>query len=188
MKYIPAEVEFPNDVISKHNMRLAYKRLGEINPYKVKRHERKKSHRNIKLSDGKLIHLGMLNVRKRLNRHLGKSGKYTNTMLKKTAKVTSKIKNGVLYLGTSVPKDAYIKIVLETYLMLWQYDQACCLHLLSIEAADTYPAKETNQQVPTKALTPIQTNIYLRSAGRTEETEKFIKYLRERIIVCLEGH
>lgn len=134
------------------------------------------------MSDRRLIKRGILNVRKRLNHHLGKSGKFKNGMLRKMATTKARLKDGKYYIETSIPKEDYIKIVVVTYFLLWECDQEYCYKLLEIEEGDIYPAKDLNRQTPTKALTPIQTNICIRSIGRTREVDDFLKQIR-RIVM-----
>ena len=121
----------------------------------------------------------MLNVKKRLNQNLGRHGKYSNSMLKKTARIKTFTREETLYLGVSLPKKSYLNITMTTYLMLWDYDKAFLQKLLNIETYDEYPCKEDNKQLPTKAITPIQTNIFLRAADDEEDSElvKFSEWL-----------
>lgn len=187
MKYLYSEVDYPNDVNCKNNLFQAYKRIGELDPYNVKRFTlmRKPSKKNAlqsRPSDNQLIQRGILNVRRRLNHNLGKSGKYTNRMLMRTANVKMIIKNGNLWMGSSVPKMDYLHITIETYLILQKYDWDYCKKLLGIEKNDTYPSQDINRHLATKVITPIQTNIFLRSIGETLEAESFMEALKT--IIC----
>ena len=99
-------------------------------------------------------------------------------MLKRTANIVLTTEENIIYMKTTVPKEAYIKISVVAYLMLWAYDQEFCKKLLEIEANDKYPGQDDNMNFPTKAMTPIQTNILIRSKGNTDEVEDFIKYVK----------
>lgn len=188
MKYYPFKWSYKNAPGSKNNFEIALKRIGELDPYNIKRtslivnHKTKYNPEDMK--PRQLQNRGILNVRKRLNGHLGKSGKYTNRMIRLTATVKN-IKNADNELKIKVPKKDYIKIAMVTYLMLWECDQELCKILLNKTIEDHLPSGDKNKQISMKTVVPVQTNIIIQSEGRTDDIQEFIKYVT--IMVGKEG-
>lgn len=183
MKYLFSEASYLNRLNCENNLFEAYKRLGELDPFNIKKYKltilKKDKKASDELTDKQLIQRGILNVRKALNRNLGKSGKFSNKMLRKTAEIVVRTSNNTIYLGADLPKKSYIKITNMVYNMLYVHDPDLCTSLLNIESKDDYPAQDMNRFDSTKAITPIQTNICLRSDGRTDEAREFFDSIRE---------
>lgn len=180
MKYVTFEASFetcPNCYV---NMRQALKRIGELNPYKIKRTTLKGGIRlpKKKLKDKDFINRGILNVRYALNRNLGKSGKFSNRMIIKSSQLKKKDIEGVFQFKTSIPGKDFAKIVAKTYIILWNFDSKFCQQLIVDERTDVYQPRITNNSNAFIAIAPIQTNIIVRGStilSKGEETRTFIQ-------------
>lgn len=186
MKYVPFCSGFEISPTCFANMFKALERIGEIDPFSIKKTTLYgiRKEKDI-LSKKDKINRGILTVRKALNRHLGKSGKYTNRMIRKTATIKSKEESTndktIYWLTTSLPKkDDAIKIVATTYNILWTFDHSCCCDLLNGEISDGYKPKIEIKNTVLKTLVPIQTNIVVRSKPETKDGE-YIKTLFKNI-------
>ena len=183
MKYYQYKHDYKNIPNCKNNLKKALKRIGELDPFSVKRTtlSRHKQVANT-LTDKQLFNRGVLNVRLALNRNLGKSGKYSNRMIKMCATVkTEELADYSYYLSAKLPQMDYIKIVQTTYTILWQFDRPFCEQLFSIEKSDSYPFKDRYKNPVFKSTAPIQTNLIIRSTGRTQQSQKFISFVKENL-------
>lgn len=179
LKYITFEAGFetcPNCYI---NMRMALKRIGEINPFKIKRTSIKGGIRKpeTRFRERDYIKRGILNIRYVLNRNLGKSGKFSNRMIDKSSQLKRKDIEGICYLRTSIPGKDFAKIVATTYIVLWSVDPQLCLKLIQDECIDPYQPKITNKNDVFVAIAPIQTNIIVRGSTNFQKGEEIRKYL-----------
>ena len=161
-------------------MVFALQRLGELDPFDIKKTTLlgvKQATMN--LSEKDLFNRGVLTVRKYLNRHLGKSGKYTNRMIKKTARILAREADGCVYLTANLPKKDTLKIVSATYMLLRTYDKAYCTLLFNTETNDIYKEKLHIKSTLLTTVFPIQTNIVLRSKPATDIGINIKEYLKE---------
>ena len=162
----------------------ALKRIGEINPFNIQRVTIKRLVRRnaVELTDNYFLKRGILNVRFYLNKHLGKSGKYSNRMVLKSAQLycyESK-QEGVVDIQTILPVKEFLKIVEATYTLLRQNDLNFCNHLLSIQSKDVdFYGKKANKSKELKTICPIQTNIVLFS--KMKKDIKAIMMFQEEI-------
>lgn len=186
MKYLPLEAEFNKVPACIVNMEEALFRLGQINPHNIS--PRKAcwdlaSIESNRIPRYKLIKMGILNVKKTLNGHLGKSGKYTTKMISQTAHIrTTQKENGVWILSTRIPAREFIAIVVKIYLELWTYDKSYCYKLLNIESHDNYPGQKLFDEIAMKVIAPIQANIIFLTKGRTQYVESSLKRIRITIM------
>ncbi len=186
MKFLYFDWHYKVLPVSENHFEEALKRIGEINPYaintnKLFKHPKSKS-REMREID--YFNLGVLNVRRKLNGHLGKSGKFTMTMIRKSAKIKhSKHDENTLII--SVPKKDYIRIALATYMLLWDNDRAFCKKLLTMTENDELLMTEKNQQIAMKTVAPVHTDIIIKSKGKTDDVIDFIKFVR--FVVGKEG-
>lgn len=179
MKYYNLTGSFDKKLISHNSFKKALKRIGELNPYDIKRATLKVNHTTNTtsghLTKKQLYNRGVLSVRRKLNGHLGKSGKYTNRMIKKTAEIRTIDKKTY---STKLPKYDYLKIAKATYFLLQQYDEKYCQALFKDADNDNI-----NIECPyLKTTAPIQTEIVKRSVGRKKadaKFENFVTYVQE---------
>ena len=186
MKYSYFDWHYKGVPVSENHFEEALKRIGEINPYAISTKKLfntpKSKSREMRAVD--YFNLGVLNVKRRLNGHLGKSGKFTLTMIKKTAKIKhSKHDDHTLLI--SVPKKDYIKIALATYMLLWENDRDFCKKLLSTAEKDSLLLIDKNKQIAMKTVAPLHTDIIIRSRGKTDDVIDFIKFVR--FVIGKEG-
>lgn len=180
MKYVSFCADFSTYPVCYKNMKLALRRLGELDPLDVKKTTLNGIRvQKTNLSEKDLFNRGVLTVRKALNRNLGKSGKYTNRMIRKTSKINAKEKDGILYLTTSIPKKDTKRIISITYTMLWAFDNNYCISLLNTESNAEYKEKLDIKNVLLKTIFPIQTNIILRSQPETAIGKEIKEHFRE---------
>ena len=187
MKYIKLEVNYSSVPLSKNNLKKAFKELGRIDPLCIKKYTLKRTHRDKKvdfehLNDKQLISRGILNVRKSLNGNLGSHGKFSNRMIRKTSEIKEhKTQDNKTYLITQLPYKDYLKITLHTYFLLYQYNKEYCKKLLEIENNDNYEFQSYNKSVATKTITPIQTNIVIRSKCDEQIKKEFVAFIKSVI-------
>lgn len=185
-KYYVFKLDYDKMPESKNNFNKTLKRLGQKDPkgiVKTSLHGRKPNPGK-KLSDKQYISRGILNVRKELNRHLGKSGKYTNRMIYLSAQVEiCRIEDNKVYLKSKLPYKAYKKIVSATYNLLKKCDNSYCKELQNIEQNDTYLQNKIYKSIKYKTVAPIQTNMIIRTTkGKTSELTQFAFDFRKHIL------
>lgn len=169
MKYYLLRAEYDCDLQCINNLSDAYIRIGEINPQKIPSRyvqNKIKHKRKTKLCKKRLEKMGILNIRKKLNGHCRKSGKYSIRMLQEAAKLTStkKTANGVYRITAHLPINDYIMIVKETANLLKEIDSAAYTNLSTREQVDDYPFRNLLKNQDAKTVAPIQSNIILRSS------------------------
>lgn len=173
MKTIPFEVDFVNYPVCANNMREALIIIGRIDPFKIRRTtlKRNNEHRTF-MSDYAYLNRGVLNVRYALNRNLGKGGKYTNRAIRQTLKITRRQGN-TLYLKARVPNKTrdYVKLLTTIYTILWNYSPSNCERLLLRELENQYSPRVDIKNLVFKSVSPIQTNIIMRSSPMTDESK-----------------
>lgn len=178
MKYYNFEAWFDRYPCSCNNMRKALHRIGEINPFEIKRLSLSNGRKCPKnLSERKYVKRGVLNIRSALNGNLGKSGKFSNRMITCLLSVKQRGKDGDFYLKTTIPKKEFAKIAATIFCVLWNQDSMYCERLLLDEQKDIYSQKILNNCRALCAIVPIQTNIIVRSAPAVQEARD----LRENI-------
>lgn len=186
MKYLYFDWQYKGMPVSENHFEEALKRIGEINPYVINTNRLFKNSKSKAREMREIDHfnLGVLNVKRRLNGHLGKSGKFTMTMIRKSAKIKhSKHDENTLII--SVPKKDYIKIALATYMLLWENDRDFCKKLLTTAERDSSLLIEENKQIAMKTVAPVHTDIIIKSKGKTDDVIEFIKFVR--FVVGREG-
>lgn len=186
MKYLYFDWQYKVTPVSENHFEEALKKIGKMNPYGISMNRlfknSKSKVRDIRELD--YFNLGVLNVKRRLNGHLGKSGKFTMTMIRKVAKIKhSKHDDNTLII--SVPKKDYIKIALATYMLLWENDRVFCKKLLTTAERDSSLLIEENKQIAMKTVAPVHTDIIIKSKGKTDDVIEFIKFVR--FVVGREG-
>lgn len=173
MKYYCFEAWFDRHPCSCDNMKKALRRIGEINPFEVKRLSLANGQKCVEnLSERKYIKRGVLNIRRVLNRNLGKNGKFTNRMFMKLFGVKQREAHGNFYLKATIPKREFAKIVTTVFCVLWGQDPDYCEQLLFDELEGQYSPKILNNSRALCAIAPIQTNIVVRSAPMVQEAEE----------------
>lgn len=180
MKYIKLEASFTKSPNCANNLNKALKEIGRKDPLQIKRFTLKRNHKNDNNNptEKQLINRGILNVRKSLNGNLGSHGKFSNRMIKKTAEIKKNKKNKQVCLLTQLPYKDYLRITLHTYFLLYQVNKDFCSKLLEIEKEDQYPFKDSNNSVATKSITPVQTNIVIRSECNDYSKKEFISFIK----------
>lgn len=180
MKYLSLSADYSILPTCMNNMSLALKRIGEANLLHVPlwRVRKNNLHDVEQLTDKQLINLGVLNIKKRLNHHLGKNGKYSGRMIRRTASLKRVKSADVINLITTFPRNDFIEIVVATYTLLYTIDANYCATLLGFVESDDYTGKELNRNLPTRTICPIQANIIIRSVGKTAEEKELIKNLQ----------
>lgn len=186
MKYLYFDWQYKVRPVSEKHFEEALKKIGKMNPYGISMNRlfknSKSKVRDIRELD--YFNLGVLNVKRRLNGHLGKSGKFTMTMIRKVAKIKhSKHDDNTLII--SVPQKDYIKIALATYMLLWENDRGFCKKLLTTAERDSSLLIEENKQIAMKTVAPVHTDIIIKSKGKTDDVIEFIKFVR--FVVGREG-
>ena len=182
MKYYKFQKSYGKMPNSMFNMKDALCRIGEINPYNINLAKYSSSYRenpdknNVKRKQ--LVYLGILNVKRRLNGHLGPNGKFTIRMIRLTATPKKKGNNSNV-IKTVIPKVDYIRIASLTYDMLWQKDRLYCLGLLNKEKNDNLFAKEICSRTSLLSVVPVQTDCIISNDGRTERIKDFIEYVKK---------
>ena len=177
LKYCNLEVEYHTIMLSSENFRKALVRIGELDPFDIKvttfhyNHLSKKSNEAMNVKD--YFKRGVLNVRYYLNRHKGKSGKYTNQMIECAARIEQD--ELTLKCKIKVPKKDYINIAVATYIILWQWDRAFCQNLLFLTAGDPI---EQNRQIAVQTIAPIHTDIVCSCNSDDANVQKFLDYTR----------
>ncbi len=185
MKYCTLRACYAKTLISCCNFRKALIRIGELDPFDIKRTNLKRN-RILKKEHGMTekdyLNRGILTVRRYLNGNMRKNGKYSNKMIRLTSTVcqefskTEKKPSG--YYKVKLPKKDYIKISLATYTLLFQNDRKLCDELLKDTHSDSI---DTFGKDAVYTVAPIQTDIVRRSTGRTEEIQAFILFTRSAI-------
>ena len=185
-KYYTFKHDYDTIPNSKNNFIKALKRIGQRDPEKIEKTKLcgRKPKPGEKLKDKEYIGRGILNVRKKLNRHLGKSGKYTNRMIRLCAEIELvKTENNLSWLKAKLPYKDYKKIVSATYNILRECDKKYCTELLSCEREDKYIQKDFYKNQKYKTVAPIQTNMIIRtSEGKTEKITEFAEDFRKDIL------
>lgn len=181
MKYISLSANYAILPMCMKNMKFALKRIGEANLFDVPLWRvRKNRAGNVKpLSENQLINLGILNIKKQLNRNLGKNGKFTGRMIKKTASIKHYKSADAIELITTFPRNDFISIVIATYNLLYTIDANYCSKLMEIVESDDYEGKELNMNLQTRTICPIQSNIIIRSVGKATEDKAVINNLKD---------
>lgn len=181
MKYLHLTTGFSKIPMSLGNLGRAIQRIGEIDPYRIKRTTLKRKCTNInQLSDKEFFYRGVLNIRKRLNRHLGKNGKCTNKMIILISRVYEMFDDEQLYLIAHVPYATYVKIINATYEILKEIDPMFCNCLLETELTDNYMPKADIKKVSLESMAPVQTHIILMSECETLNKSQ-LKQLKNEI-------
>lgn len=170
---------------SKDNFRNALMRIGEKDPKRIRKTSLngRKPDQNEELSDKKLVNRGILNVRKELNRHLGKNGKYSNRMIKFCSEVAFVETNEkAIWLKAKIPHEAYSEIIRAAYKLLEDCDIAYCKNLFETEKHDKYIYQDFYSNEMFKTTAPIQTNMIIRTfKGNTEEIVTYANEFRKNI-------
>lgn len=184
MKYISLGANYSILPMCMNNMKLALKRIGEANLFNISlwRVRKNRASNVMPLSDNQLIKLGILNVKKQLNRNLGKNGKFTGRMIRKTASIKQNQSDDSNELITTFPRNDVIRIVIATYNLLYAIDANCCTKLLEVVESDDYNGKELNRNLQTRTIWPIQSNIIIRSVGKTKEDKAVINSLKDIVM------
>ena len=180
MKYITLSADYSTLPMCANNLKLALKCIGKANLLHVPlwRVRKNSLHNVAQLSDNQLINLGVLNIKKQLNHHLGNNGKYSNRMIRRTASLKQNKSADAINLITSFPKNDLIAIIIATYTLLYTIDANYCATLLGFVEIDDYTGKDLNRNLPTRTICPIQSNIIIRSVGITAEEKVLIKKLQ----------
>lgn len=181
MKYY----RFPNSygVIpnSKINMSEALIKIGEYNPNKIRLEKysfgyRKKVDKSV-MSRKHRLTLGILNVKLKLNGHLGSSGKFTMRMIRMTASV-KKDKKSKNTLIAVLPKDGYKEIVKATYTILYELDKKYCLQLFDRQKHDGLFTSGVCNRESLLTVAPVQTHCVISCRGVDEQREGFRKRIK----------
>lgn len=166
-KYYTFEYEYGELPFSRNNFVKAIKRLGIINPNKIKKTSLHGMAINdsVSLSSQQKFNRGILNIRKELNTHLGTSGKYTNRMIKFSSwyKIIEK-NDEYVKIKTKIPKKEFKNIVETTYKLLQENDLDYCKKLQDIEAKDYIPTKGIIKKNIYRIIAPLQTDALIRTA------------------------
>lgn len=176
LKCVPFEGDFNNIPSSLSNTYDALLKLGELAPDRVKRKVLGKNYSKIiitELPHKVLFKLGILYVRLSLNRHLGKSGKYTNRLIRMVAiSKTYTTPDQKIHIISMVPKKEYFKVISCIYCLLrgLDYNFSNSLECRYSESV------EINNPV-LKCILPIPTNIVLRSVPERNDGKKLKKYI-----------
>ena len=183
-KYYTFTQDYLNFPESVFNFKKALKRIGELDPKHIEKTSLfgRKPDKDKKLKEGQLIGRGILNVRFVLNRHLGKSGKYSNRMIRLSSEAIINETDSSFWIKSKLPKADYKKIVYNTYNILKDCDESYCLKLLNIENKDKYPYQDYHNDMKMKSIAPIQSNLIIRTIkGKTEAITTFAKEFRKEI-------
>lgn len=171
-----------NEILrSDKNFRKALRRIGELDPLNVKRSTLKVTHLTVfkteDMKERQLINRGILNVRKKLNRNLGKSGKYTNSMIQSCSKIKVEHDGDYHTYFAKLPIKEFLKITIETYILLWQCDEQFCDQLLSLVDKDISELISI-RPLPLRTTAPVQTDLIIQGGkGKNKEVEDFINYM-----------
>ncbi len=180
MKYLRLHVAFSGNLNSINNMKKALQRIGEVNPFNIKRTTLRVNYiKKETLSEKDYFNRGILNVRKELNKNLGKNGKYKNKMIRLSSKVKTSNK-GEGFCSICVPHAEFIKIINATYTLLSKVDPAFCKKLLDIEIFATYKPKSIINKVSNQTVAPVQTHI-INMSESTLFNKKQYKDLKDAI-------
>lgn len=179
MKYYSVNVDYPQLLLCHKNMRDALVRLGELDPYSVKRHTLKnKGKKNIKIisEENKNFKRGILNVRRALNCSLKQSAKYSNKMISRIATARYLEENNIYYFTFVFPGKSFVKIIKTTYDLLYKHDPSCCKELLEQAVWGWHFEKFTEVA---RTLVPLHIYALQRSKMNTnvpaaEEAKRFI--------------
>lgn len=166
---------------SDKNFRKALRRIGELDPLNVKRSTLKVTHLTVfkteDMKDRQLINRGVLNVRKRLNRNLGKSGKYTNGMIQSCSEVKVEHDGNYHTYSAKLPIKEFLRITVETYFLLWQCDEQLCKKLLCLTEQDINELYEI-KPLPLKTTALVQTDLVVQGGkGKNKELDDFINLM-----------
>ena len=166
---------------SDKNFRKALRRIGELDSLNVKRSTLKVTHLTVfkteDMKERQLISRGVLNVRKRLNRNLGKSGKYKNSMIHSCSKVKVEHDGKYHTYFAKLPIKQFLRITVETYLLLWQCDEELCRQLLGLTDKDVNELIQI-KPLPLKTTAPVQTDLVAQGCrGKNKEVDDFINQI-----------
>lgn len=182
LKCIPFEGDFDYIPLSLFNTYEALLKLGELAPERVKRKVLGKNYNSIQtneLHEKELFKLGVLYVRLSLNRHLGKSGKYKNRLIKMVAQAKLRTtSDGKIHIICMVPKKDYFRIITCIYCLIWELDRN---FTDSLECK--YNETVAINSPMLKCVIPIPTNIVLRSVPENKsgnELKHYIQYIERR--------
>ncbi len=179
MKYYTVSVDFPQLLLCYENMKEALVRLGELDPYCIKRHTLKnKGKKNIKAisEENKNFKRGILNVRRALNCNLKRSAKYSNKMISRIATALFREENNIYYFSFLFPGKSFVKIIKTTYALLYKYDPNYCKDLLEQAVWEWHFERFTEVA---RTLVPLHINALQRSEMNkkipaAEEAKSFI--------------
>lgn len=182
-KCIPYEGDFDKIPDSFPNTYDALIRLGELAPERVKRKVLGNKYNQMALSDISkkvLYKMGISCVRLYLNRHLGKSGKYSNRLIKTISNLKSNTSsNGKIHIISMVPKKEYFKVISAIYCLLWAFDYDYAQLLLG-----RYNQNTVIYNNALKCVIPIHTNLVIRSQPERvdgKELKRYILHIEGRI-------
>lgn len=152
-------------------------RIGEINPENINCTSlfRKYNKEEMQPTKSNYFKMGILNLRKNLNRHLGHSGKYSNRMIRKISNISKKrISQRSFLLKESVPHAEYINIVKMAYKILYEIDPMMAADLYKMHENDNYDGKATSS-ICFGTVAPIQTSIILSAVCIGNEKFEFLR-------------
>lgn len=134
------------------------------------------------LSKNQLFMRGVYNIRKALNGHLGKNGKYSVKCIKRFANI-KKYQDTEGKLNVTFPrqKKAFFELSCTIYVLLYSADPAKCAELFNIADNEKLPRDgyRNNKTFPTVA--PIHTDVILNINGKDKKRQDFINYTKNRI-------
>lgn len=190
--YIKITANFSQS-ISKHNMRKALIAIGKHDPMGVKRYYLFKIQQYVRfksdsaITDKDYLRRGILNIRKKLNSNLGKSGKFSNNMIFKMLfndVATTNNNRETVYINYEM----FISIVRTICVMLYNCDAQLAEELLLIAQNDRTVAglMRTPRGKCFKTVAPAPTNEIIAGTyigAHKEEADNLSK-----MIVGIVGH
>ena len=183
-KYYTFKHNYAKIPFSKENYKKAIISIGKIDPYGIQKTQLfgKAPEPDTELTEIQFFNRGILNIRRKLNGHLGMSGKYSNKMIKLPSEVIEYETEGVYWLKAKLPKDDFSAIVRATYNILYKWNRTYCNTLLQIEEMDDYEMQNICKSIKHKTIAPIQTNLIVRVVrGKTEHITNFAERFRKDI-------